>query len=243
MRHRYQSSTLNVADLPGDLADRMTALYLANYDGSSPALFRRDLAAKDEAILVCCGGNLVGFTTLRVFGDVWHGRPIRVVYSGDTIVDPAHWGQSELAFAWISRVGEISRAAPGVPLYWFLLVKGHRTFKYLPVFSKSFHPHWQHDRSDLKPLADQLAGRMFPGDYNPATGVVEFAESRGHLKDGLAQPDALDLNKAATRFFLARNPGYRRGHELVCICELALDNMKPFTARLFQRSPRQAVRP
>ena len=187
--------------------------------------------------------ELVGFTTLRVFGDVWRGAPIRVVYSGDTIVDPAHWGQSELAFAWIARVGEIARAAPEAPLYWLLLVKGHRTFRYLPVFSKSFYPHWQIDRCDLKFLADQLAGRMFPSDYNPATGVVEFRESRGHLKAAIAGPDAGDLPKAATQFFLARNPGYRQGHELVCICELALANMKPLTARLFQRSARQAVCP
>jgi hypothetical protein len=243
MHHRYHSSNLRIVDLPVDLIDRMASLYLANYDGSSQEVFRRDLAAKDEAILVFCGDELVGFTTLRVFGDVWQDRPIRVVYSGDTIVDPAHWGQSELASAWISRVGEIARAAPAVPLYWFLLVKGHRTFKYLPVFSKSFYPHWQFDRSDLKPLADQLAGRMFPGDYNSATGVVEFAESRGHLKAAIAQPDAGDLHRAATQFFLARNPGYRQGHELVCVCELALENMKPLTARLFQRSARQTACP
>ena len=243
MTHRYHSSTQNVADLSPALVDRMAALYLANYDGSCQAVFRRDLAAKDEVILIACGDELVGFTTLRVFGDVWRGAPIRVVYSGDTIVDPAHWGQSELAFAWIARVGEIARAAPEAPLYWLLLVKGHRTFRYLPVFSKSFYPHWQIDRCDLKSLADQLAGRMFPSDYNPATGVVEFRESRGHLKAAIAQPDAGDRNKPATQFFLARNPGYRQGHELVCICELALANMKPLTARLFQRSARQAVCP
>jgi hypothetical protein len=243
MTRRYYSSTLRIVDLAVDLVDRMAALYLANYDGSSQDVFRRDLAAKDEVILVFCGDELIGFTTLRVFGEIWQGRAIRVVYSGDTIVDPAHWGQSELASAWISRVGEIARAAPAEPLYWFLLVKGHRTFKYLPVFGRSFYPHWEIDRSDLKSLADQLAGRMFPGDYNPATGVVEFAESRGHLKAAIAQPDAGDLGKAATQFFLARNPGYRQGHELVCICELAPDNMKPLTARLFQRTAPQNVCP
>lgn len=243
MTRRYHSSTFRIVDLPDGLVDRMASLYLANYDGSSQEVFRQDLAAKDEAIVVSCGDEMVGFTTLRVFGDVWQGSPIRVVYSGDTIVDPAHWGQSELAFAWIARAGEIGRAAPEAPLYWLLLVKGHRTFRYLPVFSKSFYPHWQFDRSELKPLADQLAGRMFPDDYNTATGVVEFRESRGHLKAAIAQPDAGDLHKPATQFFLARNPGYRKGHELVCLCELALANFKPLTARLFQRSARHAVCP
>ena len=71
-------------------------------------------------------------------------------------------------------MGALKREHPDTPLYWFLLVKGHRTFRYLPVFGKSFYPHWSVDRDDLRPLADALALEMFPDDYNPATGVVEF---------------------------------------------------------------------
>ena len=156
-------------------------------------------------------------------------------------MDRQHWGQQELAFAWIARIGEIKAQAPDVPLYWFLLVKGHRTFKYLSVFGKSFHPHWQIDRSDLKPLADQLAHASFGHDYNPVSGVVEFSASRGHLKPFIAEPTEEELAKEATRFFLRKNPGYRQGHELVCLCELESVNMKPLTARIFNRALRSAV--
>jgi len=140
-----------------------------------------------------------------------------------------------MAFSWISRIGEIKAQAPAIPLYWFLLVKGHRTFKYLSVFGKSFYPHWKTDRSDLKPLADQLASARFADHYNPVGGIVEFPQSRGHLKPVIAEPTAEELTKEATQFFLTKNPGYRRGHELVCICELELANMKPLTARIFSR--------
>jgi len=231
----HSTSFTSVSDLSDATQRAMAGLYLANYDGSSEALFLADLAKKDEALLVHDGGQLVGFTTFMLYERQWRGEPVRVVYSGDTVVDRAHWGQQALAFDWISRMGMLKRQRPGVPLYWLLLVKGHRTFRYLPLFGKSFHPHWQVDRSDLKPLADQLAGEMFPEDYNPDTGVVEFRQSRGHLKPDIASPPPSDLHREEVSFFLRRNPGFRNGHELVCLCEVETHNMKPLTLRLFEK--------
>ncbi len=231
----YVAVVRDVSTLAPDEIMSMAALYLENYDGSSFELFRGDLSAKNEAILLHLDGELVGFTTLKIHSDTWGGKPIRVVYSGDTIVGTAHWGQQQLAFAWIAHAGEIKAAAPSEPLYWLLLVKGHRTFKYLPAFGLSFFPHWSIDRSDLKPLADHLAARLFGADYRPETGVVAFAESRGHLRPDLALPTAEEMRRPDTRFFLDHNPGYRQGHELVCLCELELCNMKPLTARVFRR--------
>jgi hypothetical protein len=80
-------------------------------------------------------------------------------------------------------MGTFKRQDPLTRLYWLLLVKGHRTFRYLPVFGKSFYPHWSFDRSDLRPLADALALELCPDDYNPRTGVMEFS-SRGASQTG-----------------------------------------------------------
>lgn len=231
----YESTVIKIKDLGPETVKAIAALYLGNYEGSSESQFLNDLKDKDETLQLLANGELVGFTTLKVYERKWNGISIRLVYSGDTIVHPQHWGQQELAFAWIARIGQIKKQAPDIPLYWFLLVKGHRTFKYLPVFGKSFFPHWSIDRSDLKPLADQLASEKFGADYNPKTGVVEFAQSHGHLKDEIAEATPAELAKPAAQFFFRRNPGYRKGHELVCICELELHNMKPLTARIFQR--------
>lgn len=233
---RYHTTCIDVDGLSHGLVERMSALYLEYYDGSSEALFRNDLAAKDEAILLFADEELVGFTMLKVFPAKFGSRAIRVVYSGDTIVERAHWGQQQLAFTWISRIGQIKSAAPEVPLYWLLLVKGHRTFKYLCVFGYSFFPHWEIDRSDLKPLADQLAEEMFGNAYRASSGVVEFPESRGHLREEIANPSDEELSRPGTRYFIQKNPGYLRGHELVCLCELELRNMRPLTARVFTRA-------
>jgi hypothetical protein len=234
----YSARFAPVSSLDDATRAQMARIYLATYDGSSQTIFFGDLAAKDEVLLVQAADELVGFTTLRTFDYIWDGRKVRVVYSGDTVVDRAHWGQQSLAFAWISRMGAIKRDRPDIPLFWFLLVKGHRTFRYLPVFGKSFYPHWSVDRSDLKPLADALATDMFPGDYNSTTGVVEFEQSRGHLKPHLALPTQSELDREGVRFFLERNPGFQRGHELVCLCEVEEHNMKPLTLRLFRKGVR-----
>lgn len=236
MGARYTTTVIPVRDIPDDTIDQMARLYLDNFDGSSTAIFREDLADKDEVIFLFLDQELLGFTTLKVFNATWDDRKVRIVYSGDTIVAPQHWGQQALAFAWIKRIGEIKRDAAELPLFWFLLVKGHRTYKYLSVFGKSFFPHWSESRPDLKTLADQLAIARFGAHYDASSGLVCFPESRGHLKKEIAEPTSEEMNKAATRFFLGKNPDYRLGHELVCVCELESFNMKPLTARIFQKA-------
>ena len=232
----YRTRIIETRDLSDDDLDDMSSLYLSHYDGCTETQMRADLSTKREVILLYSGPTIVGFTTIQVYEHTWNNQRIRIVYSGDTVVDRAHWGQQALAFCWISRINEIKRENPALPLYWFVIVKGHRTFKYLPTFGKSFYPHWSIDRSDLKPLADHLALDKFGDLYNCKTGVVEYDESQGHLKKEIAHPTKEEMNKESVRFFLTKNPGYLHGHELVCICELEDENMKPFTKRVFQKA-------
>lgn len=112
MASPYETVIACVDELTDDTVRSMADLYLQHYDGSSDALFRQDLAEKDQAILLYSAQQLVGFTTLKVFQHAWQQGPIRIVYSGDTIVSPAHWGQQKLAFAWIAQIGRIKRQAP-----------------------------------------------------------------------------------------------------------------------------------
>lgn len=231
----YEATCKCISDLSeNDLAD-MQQLYLAYYDGCTEQQVLADLQDKNEVILVRFNGAIVGFTTLKVFEHSWEKRIVRIVFSGDTIVDRAHWGQQALAFAWIEKMGALKRERPELEMYWFLIVKGHRTYKYLPVFGKSFYPHWEINRSDLKPLADDLAKMRFGSDYNTALGIVEFAQSKGHLKADIALPTEEEMSKDSVRFFLERNPNYIHGHELVCLCEISEQNMKPLTRRIFRK--------
>jgi hypothetical protein len=229
----YNTYFKKISDLSNSECQAMAELYLSHYDACNEGQFFSDLNNKTEVLLVRSEERLIGFTTLQLFDWDWERRTIHIVYSGDTIVEPAHWGQQALAFAWIARMGELKRLKPKRPLYWFLIVKGHRTYRYLHTFAKSFYPHWSQERSDLAALADALARDKFGNEYNPKTGVVEFAQSKGHLKAEIAEATAEEQQKEAVKYFLKCNPNYRIGHELVCLCEIAEDNMKPLTRRIF----------
>lgn len=229
----YHASFVNVKNLPGQVRELMADLYLAYYEGTSRELFHADLGEKSEVLLLHKADRLVGFTTLQYYEYLWQGQVIQVVFSGDTIVEPQHWGQHALAYAWIRRMGQLKKTCCERPIYWFLIVKGHKTYRFMPVFGKSFYPHWAEDRQDLKLLADALAQEKFGAAYNARSGVVEFTASKGHLRPQLALPSDGELGKEAVRYFIERNPGYVNGHELVCLCEISEVNMRPLTRRVF----------
>lgn len=214
---------------------RMYEIYAAHYDGTSRRRFLADLEAKDLALTVhSVDGVLQGFTTLLVIETELGGKAVRALYSGDTIIDRAHWGSQVLAFNWIRLAGAIKAAAPEVPLYWFLIVKGHRTFRYLSAFSRAFYPHWASGTPAFEQaLIHQLAGARFPKHYQPQRGVVQFPRSHGHLKPDLAEIAPNEAARPDVGFFLARNPGFCRGDELVCLTELAPDNLRPLARKQF----------
>jgi hypothetical protein len=226
---------LEVADL-GE-ADRraMYALYRRYYDASTWTLFAADLAAKDHALLLRDEtGAVQGFSTLAVYERAFGDRAVRVIFSGDTIVDERHWGQQALAFAWLRLAGSIRAARPEVPLYWLLISKGHRTYRYLPAFSRAFLPSPDAGTAaDLGALRDFLARDRFGADYDAAAGVVRFAAPRGHLRAEYAQVPDAHRRLPEVAFFLDRNPGYARGDELVCVCELAAATLRPLARRAF----------
>ena len=43
------------------------------------------------------------------------------------------------------------------------------------------------------------------------------------------------MARPETAFFLASNPGYVHGDELVCLTELSTENLRPIARRVFQK--------
>lgn len=230
----YSVTFKSVLELSPLESKGMMLLYESLYTLPDRQIFRTDLAAKDEVLLLRSGDDLVGFTTLQIYDFPFQGLQRRIVFSGDTVVHREHWGQQALASAWIRHVGNLHQQNPDVPLYWFLVVKGHRTYRFLPTFCTRFHPHWAMPTPDLKDLADALALDHFGSDYDPGSGLVRYQASRGHLSPDIAHPTDSERQLPAVQFFLERNPGYLHGHELVCLFEFAESAMRPLTRRLFQ---------
>jgi len=90
----YRVSIKSVANLSVDIRRKMLTLYLNHYEGCSESQMLADLSDKREALVLYFGSEIVGFTTIQVYEHEWLNQPVRIVYSGDTIVDRAHWDNS-----------------------------------------------------------------------------------------------------------------------------------------------------
>ena len=213
----------------------MYALYARHYDAADRWRFEGDLDDKQYAVLLHDeAGALQGFSTLAEYERDFGGRSIGVLFSGDTVVDAEHWGQQALAFAWLRLAGTRKMEAPQRPLYWFLISKGHRTYRFLTAFAHTFWP--ARDRATpagTQALMHELAQERFGAAYNRTTGLIRFAESHGHLRSAYANVSDAHRRRPDVDYFLARNPGYVNGDELVCLCELAADNLRPLARRIF----------
>lgn len=212
---------------------RMFALYATYYDSTNFALFADDLAGKSHVIELRAEGELVGFSTLAMLQFEHRGAANLALFSGDTIIDQAHWGDQALVAAFCRFAGQL-RAQRDVPLYWLLISKGYRTYRYLSLFARSYYPqHAGRTPASMQERLDALAYRKFGAAYDAAAGVVRFAQSRGHLKPAWADVRDHLRTHEVVRYFLDRNPGYAAGDELVCLTELTSDNLRSFARRAF----------
>jgi hypothetical protein len=215
--------------------EEMWSLYRRFYSGTRRELFEADLAAKDSLLqLRDAAQRIQGFSTLAVGITDTETGPVRFVFSGDTIIERAYWGTQALAFTWLRYVGELKRERPELPLFWFLIVKGHRTFRYLPAFAREFYPHWERGTpAHIAALMSKLARERFGAAFDDVTGVIRYPESHGHLAEPFAEANEREAEREDVSFFLRRNSGYRQGDELVCLCELSAENLRPLARRLF----------
>lgn len=241
---RLTSEVLPAGALDDAFVQELFALFRCYYDCVDEARFIRDLREKDAVILLrdTLTGEVRGFSTQQTLRHTIAGRMVRALFSGDTIIDRAYWGEQELVRGWCLFAGQTLAEEPGTPLYWFLISKGYRTYLYLPLFYHRFLPRGDEAGTAFEQrLLDGLAAEKFGGNYHPATGTLRFRKSQGQLKAGLIDTPAGREHDPNVQFFLERNPGYAQGDELVCLAEIAPGNMKSFARRWLLEGMRTAV--
>ncbi len=120
---------------------------------------------------------------------------------------------------------------PSVPLYWFLICSGFRTYLYLSLFFREFYPRCDRPTPAFESsLLDTLGSTKFKQEYRD--GIVRVDRPRECLRRDLAVPADHRLNNRHVRYFVERNPGYLRGDELVCITEFSPDNTRRIARRM-----------
>lgn len=217
---------LRKSELGAAMVAELFQLYAHYYAPTSLEVFARDLASKSYAIVVRDPqGRIRGFSTVaqsRIQSSI---GTIEVLFSGDTVVDRSFWGEQTLPFTWIEEAGRIKAARRDVPLYWLLITKGHRTFRYLPGFAKAYYPG---PALDLHGLRNEIGRQLFGERFEDRTGILrpdrDFPTA---LRPEFAGLDQARLGTSQVQAFLAQNPGHARGEELVCLCELGAENLRP----------------
>jgi hypothetical protein len=218
-----------------DVGDRMFALLAASFSGVDRDTFRDDLAEKSCAVLLeDAEGELRGFSTLLMYDTRAGGRPLTVVCSGDTIVEPSAWGSYALPRAWIRAVHDLRRRHSTGELQWLLLTSGYRTYRFLSLFCQRFYPqHGLPPSPASQALLEAVSGERFGPLFDRAAGVVRFPKPQVLREELLAVPSGR-LADPHVRFFLDRNPGYVAGDELVSLASLADDNLTAAARRMMR---------
>lgn len=222
-----KAGEVSAADL-----ETMFLLMEAHYENMERDTFLQDFASKDFCVVLRDeAGILRGFSTQRLLTVTVEGKPVRGVFSGDTIIHRDYWGSPALFTAFARYFFRYAEQVGG--LYWFLICKGYKTYRILPTFWTTFYPR-RDERTPAweRAIIDAYAARLYPRDYNHATGVVEYRAVKDRLKPGVADVRERELKNRDIAWFVNANPGWRDGNDLCCLARLDRSLLKPRAAGL-----------
>jgi hypothetical protein len=226
------------------LIQQMYRLYAFYYGGTDEAQFLLDLKKKNYVLLLWSvevgEKHLVGFSTQALIDFEFQGKRELAIFSGDTIIDHRYWGDQALPKAFCEFAALLKRKTPDTSLFWFLISKGHRTYRYLNAFAHAYFPHpLRRDINLLQQRSALVARLLFGEKFNATTGIVHFAESAAFLKPEWHVESTKAMSSAksalAIKHFEALNPGYQNGDELVCMTELSSMNLRGLASQAFDR--------
>ena len=222
-----------VRELSHDQHTQMYELMGRYYSNLSTEQFDRDLKEKQKIILLreSPEGQVCGFSTQTTFSIQSREGPVKILFSGDTIIERRYWYSNPLAGLWGKMALDLLTQTPQGQLYWLLLTKGFRTYRFLPIFFNEYYP--RHDRPTPVAVSELIAAAVsyrYPGRYDARTGIL-YADQY-YLRSNYAEIRAERLENPHIRFFMEKNPGFARGDELCCIARITKENFKPAAYRV-----------
>lgn len=226
---------VRVADVPPHERDEMYSLMLKYYANMTRPNFETDLNEKDWAIQMLDpeNGQVRGFSTQMLLHRSLEGRQILGLFSGDTIVDKRYWARSPLSQLWGRLVLSLIEAYPHADLYWVLISKGYKTYRFLPVFFHEFYPRYDEETpTHSTRLIDLFLGPKYQEKFDIRSGVIRGGTSACPLRSGVAKITEKRYSDPHIRFFLEVNPGHSQGDELCCIASLTRENFTPAAYRV-----------
>jgi hypothetical protein len=223
------------SDLSSHDIDAMYGLMTRHYDNTSFPIFLDDLNEKQWIIELRddATGALKGFSTQRLIEAVVDGEMVTALFSGDTIVDRDCWGSPLLAVAWGQLAVRIMEQKQDRNLYWFLICKGFRTYRFLSVFFEEFSPCWNRETSPYhQRILETFAIQKFGSQYDAARGILKANQEAYRIKSEIDQLSDHRRDDPHIAFFFERNPGFQQGDELCCLARLSVSNFSRAAKRL-----------
>ncbi len=212
---------------------QMLTLMQSYYAGVRPLDFCRDLSEKHWVItLRRQTGELCGFSTQVLLPVPGHSDSL-ALFSGDTIIAEAYRGRNNLAGQWGRLALEQIDLFPDKKLYWYLISKGYKTYRYLALFFKEFFP----KQGVVTPpnyvsLLHQLSKWKFGDRYDETRGIVRATEHGCRLRPEAAPLVSQRLRDPDVSFFVESNPGHALGDELCCLAPLTRENFTSVAYRV-----------
>ncbi|MGE0709271.1 MAG: hypothetical protein AB7N76_27075 [Planctomycetota bacterium] len=209
-------------------ADRAAMFQLMDryYRGMTREHFDADLDAKQHLIrMFDQDGLLCGFSTLQRLWVEHAGRKALVVFSGDTVIDEACWGQKQLQNAFTRYLVRTWFERPFRPLYWFLISKGFKTY----LLMRHNFASWPSHRAaalpgEVQAVLDAAARAKYPDRYDAARGLIVAPRHEDHqaVKEPYLELTQEELANPEIRYFVQRNPEHHLGDELCCLAKVRL---------------------
>jgi len=227
---------VDVGDLTLLQEQEMFSLMHKYYTNTDRNAFDKDLSGKDWVLMLIdeSNGRIAGFSTKLLFPFSYKNKKVLVLFSGDTIVQREYWGSLSLCLVFSELITKLFKKYQNEEIYWMLISKGLRTYKYLPTFFIDYYP--AHDKvtpNSIQELMNLLGDKIFSASFDRSKGIIKAKPDAQYLKKDYHPK--IRLTKKVDVFFHDANPGYLKGDELLCLTRLSYDNFRPYYKRITEK--------
>lgn len=238
-----ESRTVKVAELSPRQIERMYSIFKNYYENTSLEVFKKDLKEKSHVFLIVeKKGNkeIQGFSTIKEFEVNCQGKKVKAYFSGDTIIEKKYWGKNSLGVEFSKFMFSQKMKNPFKPIYWNFISKGYKTYLLMANNFGRYYPRLDQETPDFaKSLIDSCGKELYPQEYKPDLGVIQFAEHQGkvRLKDNICQiTPQMREQYPKIDFFEKINPGWQKGDLLVCIGEFQFSDFMRYMIKQVRKS-------
>lgn len=220
-----QTKIVSADNLSSMQLKRMFQLMSRYYEAVSEDIFIKDLLNKQKVILLFGPDNQIeGFSTLTQENLEANGKRFVAIFSGDTVLSEAYWGNGALAMAFGKYLFQTKMRYLFRDVNWFLISKGYKTYL---LMTNNFPQHFP--RFDLETpkkiqsKMDVFYTKRFGDKYIPEQGLIrlDFSENY-HLKTCVAEISEQLRSNPKISFFEKKNPNWQIGVELACVAKVSL---------------------